>query len=161
MSNRDKFQDTVVCMTGEYYVAAELWRQGWIAGLTPKNCPGYDVIAYHPKSQQQIAIQVKTRFVGPNEKVWNVQVPKVIEEYAPFLVIVAVRKTKPEEPAFYSTYILTGIEAFQLARRTHEEYLIKSPHVNPDKQHFVLDAKDLEKFHLNKWNKIFSQPNDE
>jgi hypothetical protein len=66
--------------------------------LTPKNYPGFDIIAHHPQTHQQAAIQVKTRLIGPKENIWDVQVPKNRERYAPFFVIVAVRKTKEEDP---------------------------------------------------------------
>jgi len=53
------------------------------------------------------------------------------------------------------TYILTGEEAFQLAKRTPDECLVRSPHIDPN-QPYVLKAEDIERHHLNKWQKIFS-----
>jgi hypothetical protein len=45
---------------GEYFVAAELSMQGWLATVTIKNSPGVDILAKHPTSGQSAAIQVKT-----------------------------------------------------------------------------------------------------
>jgi hypothetical protein len=45
---------------GEYYVAAELSRRGWLATVTVKNAPGTDVLAQHSETRRVIAIQTKT-----------------------------------------------------------------------------------------------------
>ncbi|MBK7039654.1 MAG: aspartate-ammonia lyase [Bacteroidetes bacterium] len=46
--------------TGEYYVCAELGRQGILALLTPKNNPLFDVIATNVDATKIVSIQVKT-----------------------------------------------------------------------------------------------------
>jgi hypothetical protein len=48
-------------IAGEFYVAAELSRRGWIATLTAKNTPDYDVLAARPAGDTQARIDVKTR----------------------------------------------------------------------------------------------------
>jgi len=50
-------------VAGEYFVAAELSRRGWIATLTLKNTPNIDVIATTPDGLRTINIQVKTRSI--------------------------------------------------------------------------------------------------
>jgi len=45
---------------GEYFVAAELSRRGWLATVTIKNAPGTDVLAQHGATKQVVAIQTKT-----------------------------------------------------------------------------------------------------
>jgi hypothetical protein len=49
---------------GEYYVAAELSRRGWLATVTVKNAPGTDVLAQNALTRRTIAIQVKTSWDG-------------------------------------------------------------------------------------------------
>jgi hypothetical protein len=46
---------------GEYYVAAELSRRGWLATVTIKNAPGTDVLGQYVKRPEVvISIQTKT-----------------------------------------------------------------------------------------------------
>ena len=45
---------------GEYFVAAELSRRGWLATVTIKNAPGTDVLAHDPANKTVVAIQTKT-----------------------------------------------------------------------------------------------------
>jgi hypothetical protein len=48
-------------VAGEFFVAAELARRGWIATLTAKNTPAVEVLAAQPGRDLHAAIQVKTR----------------------------------------------------------------------------------------------------
>src|SRR5436190_4554604 len=45
---------------GEYHVAAELSRRGWLATVTIKNSPDTDVLAQHPHTERLLAVQTKT-----------------------------------------------------------------------------------------------------
>jgi Holliday junction resolvase-like predicted endonuclease len=56
-------------VAGEYFVAAELSRRGWVATLTLKNTPNIDVIATTPDGSRTVKIQVKTRSVK-NRHAW-------------------------------------------------------------------------------------------
>jgi hypothetical protein len=49
---------------GEYYVAAELSRRGWLATVTIKNAPGTDVLAQDLETGRVIALQTKTASQG-------------------------------------------------------------------------------------------------
>jgi hypothetical protein len=49
---------------GEYYLAAELSRRGWLATVTIKNAPGTDVLAQDVETGQVIALQTKTASPG-------------------------------------------------------------------------------------------------
>lgn len=49
---------------GEYFVAAELSRRGWLATVTIKNSPDTDVLAQRPETEALVAIQTKTASPG-------------------------------------------------------------------------------------------------
>jgi len=49
---------------GEYYVAAEPSRRGWLATVTIKNAPGTDVLAQNLVTKRTVAIQTKTSSGG-------------------------------------------------------------------------------------------------
>jgi len=52
--------NNLVGVTGEYFVCAELGKQGILALLTPKNNPLFDIVAVSPDASRSISIQVKT-----------------------------------------------------------------------------------------------------
>ena len=56
-------------VTGEYFVAAELSKKGWIATITLKNTPNIDIIATRQDGQKSLIIQVKTRSIS-NRQGW-------------------------------------------------------------------------------------------
>ena len=47
-------------VAGEYFVAAELSRRGYIASITLRNTRGIDILASNADATRQVAIQVKT-----------------------------------------------------------------------------------------------------
>ena len=55
---------------GEYFVCAELCRQGYLALLTPKNNPLFDVVATTEDGRISVPIQVKTRSIH-NKQGWK------------------------------------------------------------------------------------------
>lgn len=54
----DKLTPAVIGNAGEYYIMAELLRRGWLAGLTPRNAPAFDILAM--KADIELRIRVKT-----------------------------------------------------------------------------------------------------
>ncbi len=62
--------NNLVGTAGEYYVCAELCRQGYLALLTPKNNPLFDVVATALDGSRSVSIQVKTRSVH-NTQGWK------------------------------------------------------------------------------------------
>src|SRR6266516_3431533 len=59
--------NNLVGTAGEYYVCAELCRMGYLALLTPKNNPLFDVVATNVDGTTSVSIQVKTRSVDNNQ----------------------------------------------------------------------------------------------
>ena len=60
MGELSQLESTLVGVTGEYYVAAELSVRGYIASVTLRNSRGIDVIASSSDASRSISIQVKT-----------------------------------------------------------------------------------------------------
>lgn len=59
--NHDRGQSIRTGIAGEFFVAAELSKRGWIATLTAKNTPDVDVLASRPTGDSHARIQIKTR----------------------------------------------------------------------------------------------------
>lgn len=53
--------NNLVGTAGEYYVCAELCRRGYLALLTPKNNPIFDVVVTNADGSKSVSVQVKTR----------------------------------------------------------------------------------------------------
>lgn len=92
-------QTTLIGAAGEYYVAAELSRAGWLATVTIKNSPGLDVLAVEPPpGDRSVAIQVKTT----TKAHWVIPTPRPDGQRRPdeFFVLVRIRGDQ-ERPDFY------------------------------------------------------------
>jgi hypothetical protein len=51
-------------IAGEYFVAAELSRRGYVAAVTLRNTRGADILVWHPACRKSATIQVKTQQNG-------------------------------------------------------------------------------------------------
>jgi hypothetical protein len=56
----DKIPSILAGVTGEYYVAAELSRRGYIASISLRNTRGMDILATNQDGTRSVTIQVKT-----------------------------------------------------------------------------------------------------
>ncbi|HEX3146164.1 MAG TPA: hypothetical protein VHQ64_19480 [Pyrinomonadaceae bacterium] len=148
--------NTLVGTAGEYYVCAELCRIGYLALLTPKNNPLFDVVATNIDGTASVSIQVKTRSVANNQG-WKIsRLPDESETPGdPFIVLVNLQATG--SPDFY-------IYRFsEFASRVSEEfnnYISKpkkngEPRKDPgfrafDEKHF----RDTDHARKNNWDPI-------
>ncbi|MGR2884390.1 hypothetical protein ABMX65_21845 [Vibrio vulnificus] len=67
----EKLESNLVGVTGEYYVAAELSRRGYIASITLRNSRGIDIVASNSDASKSISVQVKTNSDGSAKWVVN------------------------------------------------------------------------------------------
>jgi hypothetical protein len=84
---------------GEYYVAAELSRRGWLATVTIKNAPGTDVLAQRVDTGAVVAIQTKTSSDG-NSFQLDKKCEVVAREMNEWYILVGLR-AEGERPKFY------------------------------------------------------------
>lgn len=108
-------------VAGEYFVAAELSRRGWIATMTLKNTPNIDVIATTPDGLRTLNIQVKTRSIG-NRQGWILN--KGIETLVPgnnFFIAFVDLKGRDEKPDYF--LIPKKLFAKWIAKR-HQDWLV-------------------------------------
>src|ERR1700677_2520397 len=86
-------------ISGEYFVAAELSRLGYIASITLRNTRGIDILASNQNSTKTVAIQVKTTRI--NKPIWMMNVKA--EEFKGtnhFYIFVNLRDLK-QRPDFH------------------------------------------------------------
>ena len=59
---RIKLHSTFSGVAGEYLVAGEFSRRGYIASITLRNTKGVDILVTNEKATKTVAVQVKTRY---------------------------------------------------------------------------------------------------
>ena len=90
-------------LSGEYFVAAELYRRGWSVGMTIGNAKSVDL--YAEKDERTIAIQVKSIYKRKNVG-WPIMLDKVRSNC--FYIFVNLNADKMESPDYF---ICTSAEA--------------------------------------------------
>jgi hypothetical protein len=98
MANRST--NNLVGTAGEYYVCAELCRRNYLALLTPKNNPLFDVVATDPDGGRSVSIQVKTRSMH-NKQGWKLGTDITNGHARPGLFVVLVNLEENRLPDFY------------------------------------------------------------
>lgn len=85
-------------VAGEYFVAGELSRRGFIESITLRNARGIDILATRPESTVTIGIQVKTNQYSRRH--WPLN--QKIEGFArPDLYFVFVNLNSSNEPSYH------------------------------------------------------------
>ncbi len=96
-----KLSNNLVGTSGEYYVCAELCRRGFLALLTPKNNPLFDVIATNSDGSKTVSIQVKTRS-PQNKQGWKLGTDITKNQHNKNLFVVLVNlEDEGQLPEFY------------------------------------------------------------
>jgi hypothetical protein len=119
MAQRSPLTTVLSGVSGEYFVAAELSRRGYIASLTLKNTQGIDILASSADASRQVAIQVKTNQGSGEDWVLN----QTAEGQAlPRLFYVFVRLNGLGNPEYF--VVPSKIVAEQ-AKERHKRWLKK------------------------------------
>jgi hypothetical protein len=155
-SASSKTTHTLIGTAGEYYVCAELCRLGYLALLTPKNNPLFDVVATNVDGTTSVSVQVKTRSMH-NKQGWklNKEARPSKTPGVPFVVLVNLRDELP--PLFY---IYRYTEFLSRVSEIFETYISKpkrngEPRKDPgfrwfDESNFI----ESDRVRLNNWQPI-------
>ena len=139
---------TILCgVSGEYFVAGELSRLGYIASITLRNTRGIDILVSNSIATKQIGIQVKTSQGRKPEWVLN---EKAENFYADHLFYVFVNlKGKEERPDFY---IVPSKVVANHIRTNHRQWLeTPGKKGQAHKENPVRKFRDKEKQFLGRW----------
>jgi hypothetical protein len=69
MALDNKIPSILAGVAGEYLVAGELSRRGWIASITLRNTRGVDILASNSELTRSVGIQVKTSQGGSGRRI--------------------------------------------------------------------------------------------
>jgi hypothetical protein len=134
-------------VAGEYFVAAELSRLGYIATLTLKNTRGIDIIATNSSAACTVAIQVKTN--QDDARKWMLN-SKVESGEAPNVYFVFVSLCGRAQPRYH---VVPAAIVSDYCRRTHKAYLAEKGRGGLQRKDTSMRAfRDPDDEYLNAWH---------
>jgi hypothetical protein len=135
-------------VAGEYFVAAELTKRGYIASITLRNTKGVDILCSNSDASKSVAVQVKTNRGSKRDWVLNV---KSESYYADNLYYVFVNLNDNEKSPDY--FIVSSVEVAKHTKETHATWL--STPGRDGKAHndsTMRKFSDPEEKYLNRWD---------
>jgi hypothetical protein len=112
-----KLPTSLTGVAGEYLVAAELSRRGYVASLTLRNARQIDILASNAAASRSVGIQVKTR-QGSRPR-WPLS-KRAESDFADNLFYVFVNLNDGGQPDFYA--VPSKVVAYA-ARESHKVFL--------------------------------------
>ncbi|WP_217266121.1 hypothetical protein [Vibrio cholerae] len=148
--NMDKLETNLVGVAGEYFVAAELSRKGYIAAITLRNSRGIDIIASNGDGTKSVSIQVKTNSNGSDKWILS-QKSENFSSDNHYYVFVAM-SADGNQPSYHivpSKYVAEKI------KNEHKTWLsIPKKDGKLRKDSSMRTFCDKEKKFLNKWDSL-------
>ena len=121
-------------IAGEYFVAAELCRRGFVASITLRNTRGIDILASNADATKSVGIQVKTCQGSTPDWMMN---RKAEADSAENLFYVFVCMPERGQPNFY---VVPRSDVATYVYESHQTWLKtpgpKGPHNPTDVRHF-------------------------
>ncbi len=138
----------LVGVSGEYFVAAELSRRGYVASVTLRNSRGIDVVATNPEASRSVGIQVKTN--RGSKKGWMLN-EKAEGYYSDTLFYVFVNLNGPGQLPDY--HVVPSKVVATYIKKSHKRWLATpgregTPHKDTSVRHF----KDEKREYLEQWD---------
>ena len=133
-------------VSGEYFVAAELSKRGYIASITLRNTRGIDILCSNADASKHVSIQVKTTQKSRNS--WMLD-KKLEEYYSPKHFYVFVSLNSKEHPKFF---IVPSKIVANYIKSGHQKWLkSKNKTGKKRKDTSLRKFRDLEEKYLNSW----------
>ena len=139
-------------IAGEYFVAAELSRRGYIASLTLRNTKGIDILASNQDATRAVGIQVKTTLGSRPRWILTKKVEILPEGLAVnlFFVFVAL----PDDGSLPAYHIVPRPTVADLVRRGHEKWLKTPPRFGQRFDSSLRQFIDLEGKYKDDWSAL-------
>lgn len=144
--NNKRITGVLSGVAGEYLVAGELSRRGYIASITLRNTKGVDILASNATASRTVAIQVKTNQGNP--KFWLLD--KKVEDYhADNLFYVFVNLNNGKAPDYF---IAPSKIVADFAKKYHKKWISTPGRKGQQRKDTPLrEFRDPKKEYLNKW----------
>ncbi len=148
MEKPNEISTVLAGVAGEYFVAAELSRRGFIASISLRNTRGVDVLATDEKAKRQVTLQCKTTRSKHNS--WIIS-DKCEKDFSDKHFYIFVSLGKPlERPRFF---IVPSKDVAKFSAARHNKW-ISSPKrdgITPRKTNSMRIFEDKEGRYLEKW----------
>ena len=95
----NKISSILAGVSGEYFVAAELSRRGYICSVTLKNTRGIDILVCNEDGSKTLVVQVKTNQINKREWILNEKSEKMNDKNLFYVFVNLISKDKL--PEFY------------------------------------------------------------
>ncbi len=150
MSAASKISKTLSGISGEYFVAAELSRRGFIASITLRNTRGVDILVSNSDATKSVGVQVKTNQRGTKDWILNKKVEEGDDETAKNLFFVFVNLNGTAAPEYH---VVPKRDVSAFTRSGHDRWLKTAgrggrKHKDNPMRKFV----DREEKYLNRWD---------
>ena len=105
-------------VSGDYFVATELSRRGYMCSITLKNTKGIDVLVSNENSKKLVEVQVKTN--NSNRKAWvlNKKAEELSEDN--FIYVFTILKELEQLPDYY---IVPSQIVAKYVKKEHQDWL--------------------------------------
>jgi len=115
---KKKVSSILIGVSGEYFVAAELSRRGYVASITLRNTRGIDIVASNENGNKTVNIQVKTKSKGVPDWIVGKKTEAIREENM-FYVFVSLKDQ--QEKSDY--YIVPSTDAAKYITQRHQKWM--------------------------------------
>lgn len=113
-----KITSILTGVAGEYFVAAELSRRGFVASITMRNSRGFDILATNENASRTVTIQVKTNQHARREWMLNDKAEKSFSDDWFYVFVILNRPA--ERPAYY---VVPSKDVAKQISASHRKYL--------------------------------------
>jgi hypothetical protein len=144
----EKLSNILGGVAGEYFVAAELSRRGYIASITLRNTRGIDILCSNECGTKQVSIQVKT--TKDSNRVWILD--KKAEDFysSNHFYVFVMLNTQDVKPDFF---IIPSKVVAKFVKENHQNWLNgKSKTGKTRKDSSMRKFQDVEGKYLNRWD---------
>ena len=148
MDEKIKLNTVLAGVSGEYFVAAELSRRGYIASITLRNTKGVDVLCSNSDASNTVGIQVKTN--SGSRRSWILH-QKAEDYFADNLFYVFVNLNNSQSHPDY--FVVPSKDVAKYCKEGHASWLTtpaKKGQVHRDTTMRKFD--DLKEEYLNRWD---------
>lgn len=147
-ANLNDLPSILVGVSGEYFVAAELSRLGYVASITLRNTRGIDILATNADASRSVGIQVKAN--RGKKKDWMLN-EKAEAYHSDTLFYVFVNLNGPAQRPDY--HVVPSNVVASYVRKRHQQWLAKpsktgKSHRDTPMRHF----KDEKNEYLDRWD---------
>jgi hypothetical protein len=134
-------------IAGEYFVAAELSRRGYLAAVTIKNTKGVDILASNRDATKSVGIQVKTNQARKPEWMLNKKIEGVDSTNLFFVFVLLNQLDQPQY------YVVPFAEAARYASENHKQWLATpGKKGQPHNENSIRWFRDKDGDYLGRWD---------